>query len=750
MIVKAERGPTISTRFSSALNEVIFQSSSNSRRSDLRQIDGLQNLSGKSISLIRDYVIAKAAKRIVKNIGLSLFNDQYLENTFDVKEGTGTSVDSPPLTGTDQSARDLKSYATKTADSLVNKSFNDLPEFLTDTQIESFGLISRKSAKYVESLFLHDGSNQFNDYADTSQYYPTPWVANISTGPLVTRPLGNNGEPIGNKQIDFNFFTGDWSYFDFSPITALAAIGKDQLSVDSDGSLNIDVETLPKLKVNPAVKQGRTRLTQSWQPLGYMGVFPTIEDGGTQVPLTPHWGGVNAYSFESTSTGLELGSFNRPYLENGLLNDEFIRQSKFVAQLSTQLGSESKGSSNLRAQAEYWELGDSTTYPPGWWLSQANILAEQEKMSFKNRLNFLRDLSYAGSDSAIKTWYYKYLHDTIRPVTSINQLFFGSQVPDWKGNGVANVDDRQRWEPYQLRRNFTPPFPELPSGHAAFSTSAAVIFNYYFGTNSYNMKSEEFLSRFSPDSGFDGNLDNGNEPLSLEWKYFSSAAEEASFSRMLGGIHYEDGNILGQNLGTRMGHRVFLKSKYDRKNGNNNNSSSFNRYLSRNLPSFVFGDLSNNDFLRHDLEHISSSNKIEVYGYGGTDVISLPLSYISNKAESSQDQIQAGLFGGSDDDIFVIQESDIPIRWSIKDLDYRVRKDGFKLIQDDIIVVGNFDTITNNMIDDTIEISATPLSYGSITSVSLDDNSLFFIDGNFTNSNLLERIQFVESTDQIF
>ena len=165
---------------------------------------------------------------------------------------------------------------------------------------------------------------------------------------------------------------------------------------------NIDVETLPKLKVNPAVKQGRTRLTQSWQPLGYMGVFPTIEDGGTQVPLSPHWGGVNAYSFESTSTGLELGSFNRPYLENGLLNDEFIRQSKFVAQLSTQLGSESKGSSNLRAQAEYWELGDSTTYPPGWWLSKANILAEQEMMSFKKRLNFLRDLSYAGSDSAIK------------------------------------------------------------------------------------------------------------------------------------------------------------------------------------------------------------------------------------------------------------------------------------------------------------------------------------------------------------
>ena len=27
-----------------------------------------------------------------------LFNDKYLENAFDVKEGTGTSVDSPPIT----------------------------------------------------------------------------------------------------------------------------------------------------------------------------------------------------------------------------------------------------------------------------------------------------------------------------------------------------------------------------------------------------------------------------------------------------------------------------------------------------------------------------------------------------------------------------------------------------------------------------------------------------------------------------
>ena len=44
-------------------------------------------------------------------------------------------------------------------------------------------------------------------------------------------------------------------------------------------------------------------------------------------------------------------------------------------------------------------------------------------------------------------------------------------------------------------------------------------------------------------------------------------------------------------------------------------------------------------FLRHDLG-VFQFEQIEVYGYGGTDVISLPLSYISNKVEQS-DQIKA-------------------------------------------------------------------------------------------------------------
>ena len=58
-------------------------------------------------------------------------------------------------------------------------------------------------------------------------------------------------------------------------------------------------------------------------------------------------------------------------------------------------------------------------------------------------------------------------------------------------------------------------------------------------------------SRFDP-NGFDGVAGSGN-PITLDWATFSQAAEQAGLSRLLGGIHFTDGNWRGLIMGAQVG-----------------------------------------------------------------------------------------------------------------------------------------------------------------------------------------------------
>ena len=52
-------------------------------------------------------------------------------------------------------------------------------------------------------------------------------------------------------------------------------------------------------------------------------------------------------------------------------------------------------------------------------------------------------------DAGIAAWDMKYFYDSVRPVTAINELFYGSVISDWTGtapgNKVANLDERDFW-----------------------------------------------------------------------------------------------------------------------------------------------------------------------------------------------------------------------------------------------------------------------------------------------------------------
>ena len=124
-------------------------------------------------------------------------------------------------------------------------------------------------------------------------------------------------------------------------------------------------------------------------------------------------------------------------------------------------------------------------------------------------------------DVIISCWREKYIRNVIRPVTVINESF-----------------DRN-WTTFLQ----TPPFPEHSSGHSGISAAAATILTKRFGDN--------FAFEDTSDLAYIG--------MRRRFASFVSAAQEASISRVYGGIHYRTGVDAGAVQGREVGQYVISK-----------------------------------------------------------------------------------------------------------------------------------------------------------------------------------------------
>jgi hypothetical protein len=156
--------------------------------------------------------------------------------------------------------------------------------------------------------------------------------------------------------------------------------------------------------------------------------------------------------------------------------------------------------------------------PPGHWMNIVGIAARKAGTDFNTTVAAYTETSIALFDGFISCWKAKYEYNTVRPETVINKLLDPS------------------WQPYIQ----TPPFPSYVSGHSVISAASAEIMTKYFGDNfAYTDSSErEFGIR---DRSF---------------KSFRHAAQEASLSRLYGGIHYRSDLDNGNAVGTRVGEYI--------------------------------------------------------------------------------------------------------------------------------------------------------------------------------------------------
>ena len=165
--------------------------------------------------------------------------------------------------------------------------------------------------------------------------------------------------------------------------------------------------------------------------------------------------------------------------------------------------------------------------PPGHWMNIVGIAAKKANANFAETVAAYTLTSISMFDAFIQCWDEKFRSNMVRPETVINKYI----DPDWR--------------PYLQ----TPPFPEYTCGHNTVCSAAAEALTKSFGENfNYTDTSE---------------LEFGIK--SRSYTSFRAAADENSWGRFYGGIHFHPSCMVSNEYGKRVGQLVVGKLKLTNK-----------------------------------------------------------------------------------------------------------------------------------------------------------------------------------------
>lgn len=279
-----------------------------------------------------------------------------------------------------------------------------------------------------------------------------------------------------------------------------------------------------------------------WQPLSY-----TDASGNTvtQSYLGAAWGRVTPF-------GLDAAGQFRPGPPAAFGSAEYQAQAQRLVDVLAGLTDEQK------VIAEYWADGPGSELPPGHWALIALFVSDRDQHGDDDDVKLFFALSNALADAAIACWEAKRAYDSERPITAIRYLFHGQTIPGFGPQGPAGGLRQiagETWVPYQQVTGPTPPFPEHVSGHSTFSAAAAEVLRSFTGSDNYGASYTKAARTALIEPGVPA------QDVTLSWASFSDAAAQAGVSRIYGGIHFDNANAAGQDLGRKVGAAAFAKAK---------------------------------------------------------------------------------------------------------------------------------------------------------------------------------------------
>lgn len=386
-----------------------------------------------------------------------------------------------------------------------------------------------------------------------------------------------------------------------------------------------------------------------------------------QVALTPHWGQVDSFALAENDmfrppAPPELGDFvsYTDGLGNITTEDQAYRD-----QVTEVLDASANLTTEHKVIAEFWADGPRTESPPGHWNQIAQDIALREGHGIDEDAKLFFALNAAIFDAGIATWEAKYHYDYVRPQSAIRDLYYDQTVQAWAGPDQGTQDILgQDWQPYQNVTFVTPPFPEFVSGHSTFSMAAAKTIASFVGSDTFydgttlgnydldDVSGIDLLGQYVATELAFEEYPDGEAPVVLQWETLTEAAQEAGISRIYGGIHIQDGNLRGLEVGEKVAANAEVRwDALFTRGGNDNLMAGLDGGLliAGGGRDFVTGRRGDDLIeLGSGMDEASTRSGVDtVYGDDGRDLIRLGAGNDVAFGGDGRDQ----LFGQGDDDV---------------------------------------------------------------------------------------------------
>jgi hypothetical protein len=283
-----------------------------------------------------------------------------------------------------------------------------------------------------------------------------------------------------------------------------------------------------------------------WQPMQYVdgsGRFVTQEFVGAQ------WQHVIPCAMASSD---QLRSKTGPLTTS---SPAFLPQHHALVDLSANL------TDTQKMIAEYWADGPHSELPPGHWDLFAQLVAKRDRHGAAEHgvdldVKLFFALTNAIFDAGIVAWDQKCAFVGCRPTTAIRVLFYGKPIRSWAGPGLGTrTIPGDTWLPFQPTTFPTPPFPGYTSGHSNFSAAGAEILRLFTGSDRFGASVTLPAGSSRVEPGI-----TPAEDVTLFWRTFSDAADQAGISRRYGGIHIEEDDLPGRATGRICGRRAWAQA----------------------------------------------------------------------------------------------------------------------------------------------------------------------------------------------
>lgn len=195
--------------------------------------------------------------------------------------------------------------------------------------------------------------------------------------------------------------------------------------------------------------------------------------------------------------------------------------------------------------------------PPRLYNQIAAQIAIEQGVTGMELLRLMTLVNVSMADACIAVWESKYYYNYWRPVTGIREADEGTG-PSGLGDGNADTSADPTYVPLcapasnLAGKNFTPPFPSYPSGHAGFGGALFETLRGFFGTDdiSFTFVSDEFNGVTTDNEG------NVRPLIPRSFSRLSQAEEENGQSRIYLGIHWSFDKTAGIEQGNQVADHV--------------------------------------------------------------------------------------------------------------------------------------------------------------------------------------------------